>query len=905
MPFFTIVMNHQLSAFRIFLLCVAFLLAPAVAMPQSQSQLQPQWTLYAVVLGNQDSIVGSSTLGSGLFRSVDAGQTWDHLGPRNLKAYSMDAVDRSGGQILFIAAGNGVHKSTDYGKTWRITTSWQMTEVMDLKVSQEHPQWVFAATAWGLWRSSDGGETWHNPKGKLQKRYIYRLAWEGSTLIAEEASTGNSIRYRSGDQGESWTEPNYGSAAASPGDYFYQPAPPGPSTPPANYYVGFNGVQQYRADSAAPHWADITANLPTRRVHALLAIPQTGTLLAGTFGRGLWRKELGDTAWQQSGLGNAQVWSLVAKPRNLAPAGEVSRGKQAGRGKKLDVRTSAAPSSKRLSQSINIRRSAVADSALHQIARNNALNFQFVAAKLMTGTDTALAWRQLDTLLRQPKGDIFWMYPATGFYFYCRHLLSQQWRDRFRQTWGRYTPYRGDTENHFLMYYSSLLLFSQEWPDLPGSQWFNGKSSRQIRAEATEYLRHWIDETATKGMTEWDSPRYHYYYMAPLLLLQDFAGDQSLRRRCGMMLEFLLADAATEYLGGSYCGAHSRDGESSTLNPRAAEMNGYINFYLRDTVPIPFADLAFAAISPFRPPEIIREILDRRDLPFVHREVHRSRGKMRFSTEAFTPVAKQTFINRDYAIGSMQGGIQSPIQQHTWDVTFAANRPNNTIVGLNPYASAQELGTFFPEEPDLMLENIGTTKAGYRSPDKWIGGSPFEQVWQHRGTLIAHYHIPPEATYPHVDLFFPNSLDTLIRRDPSGWIICRMEGGMVGVWPFDSSGTWSQLPAGSRYRSGKGYVVETASGKEMEFADFIERLRQRRPSPNSYTTIHSEQLTLQQQRDGSTELLVNGAAAPAIRKGLRMEGPFLECTTNGVVTLRAGAHPGAAVRVLDFSRGRR
>lgn len=207
---------------------------------------------------------------------------------------------------------------------------------------------------------------------------------------------------------------------------------------------------------------------------------------------------------------------------------------------------------------------------------------------------------------------------------------------------------------------------------------------------------------------------------------------------------------------------------------------------------------------------------------------------------------------------------------------------------------------FFPEEPELMLENIGTTKAGYRSPDKWIGGSPFEQVWQHRGTLIARYDIPPQSPYPNVDLFFPKSLDTLV-RDSSGWIICRMEGGMVGIWPFDATGVWSEQTANLRYRSGKGYVVETASTQELSFPDFIQQLRQRKPTPSSYTTIHGDHLTLRQQGGEGPQLLVNGVAEAPIREGLRMEGPFLECTSNGVVTLRAGRE----VESLDFSAGKR
>lgn len=873
-------------------------LIPITAISQQRS------TLYAVVLGNQDSIVGSSTLGSGLFRSVDFARTWQHLGPRNLKAYAMDAVDRTNGQILFIAAGNGVHKSTDYGTTWRITTDWRMTEVMDVKVNQQDPRWVVAATAWGLWRSSDGGERWENPEGMLQHRYVFSISPPNSIStrwVALVSLDTSQYLYRcySENNGASWDTVwdtidtsrvrMYGKDELLDDHITFEKGN-------QKILYGFNGVAIQ--SNSNDRITDITSNLPTRRVHALIKIHETEELLAGTFGYGVWRKDIHDTAWQQSGLGKAQVWSLTEKQfrsdsiifeKIVYPDSDSVP----------NVFSTQIPSSIHQFPAVS-HSSPLLDSTLHQIARNNALNFQFVAAKLVTGTDTALAWRQLDTLLRQPKGDIFWMYPATCFYFYCHNFLDQQWRARFRETWRRYTPYRGDTENHFLMYYSSLFLFSQEWPDLPESEWFNGKSSRQIHAEATAYLNHWIDETVTNGMSEWDSPRYHYYYIAPLLVLRDFASDSLLRHRCQMMLEFLLADAATEYLNGNYCGAHSRDGESSTLNPRLAEMNGYINFYLRDTVPIPFADLAFAAISPFRPSGIIREILNQRDAPFLHREVHRSRGKMRFSKERFTPVWKQTFINRDCAIGSMQGGLQSPIQQHTWDVTFAANRPNNTIFGLNPYSSAQELGMFFPEEPELMLENIGTTKAGYRSPDKWIGGSPFEQVWQHRGTLIARYDIPPQSPYPNVDLFFPKSLDTLV-RDSSGWIICRMEGGMVGIWPFDATGVWSEQTANLRYRSGKGYVVETASTQELSFPDFIQQLRQRKPTPSSYTTIHGDHLTLRQQGGEGPQLLVNGVAEAPIREGLRMEGPFLECTSNGVVTLRAGRE----VESLDFSAGKR
>lgn len=418
--------------------------------------------------------------------------------------------------------------------------------------------------------------------------------------------------------------------------------------------------------------------------------------------------------------------------------------------------------------------------AMEETAKDNRKNFHFVAAKLRTRRDTALAWRQLDSLLAEPIGDMFWTYPATAFYFYCNDLLSDGWKKKFRNAWKTYTNYRGDTENHFLMYYGTLYLMAQEWPGLPGSEWFNGKSSEENFREAEEYLHHWIDETVRLGQTEWDSPRYFYFYMLPLLTLYDFADDPRMKTRCGMMAEYLLADYAAEYLNGNYCGAHSRDGDGSVINPRSAEARAYSDFYWEDSLGVVLPDLAFAAMSTFRCPEIIRAIAHDRDTAFVHYEQKRSRAKMRYSDERYTPVYKTTYMAPDYALGSIRGGLQQPIQQHTWDVTFAAARQNNTIFSLHPYASATELGMFFPEEPELMEKGILNSKASYGSEDKWIGGSPYESIGQTGGALCVTYHLPESVRFGHVDLYFPKTLDMLIKNS-DGWIVAFVENVAVGI----------------------------------------------------------------------------------------------------------------------------
>lgn len=470
--------------------------------------------------------------------------------------------------------------------------------------------------------------------------------------------------------------------------------------------------------------------------------------------------------------------------------------------------------------------------AMEETAKDNRKNFHFVAAKLRTGRDTALAWRQLDSLLAEPTGDMFWTYPATAFYFYCNDLLSDGWKKKFRTAWKTYTNYRGDTENHFLMYYGTLYLMAQEWPDLPGSEWFNGKSSAENFREAEEYLHHWIDETVRYGQTEWDSPRYFYFYMLPLLTLYDFADDPRMKTRCGMMAEYLLADYAADYLKGNYCGAHSRDGDGSVINPRNAEARAYSDFYWEDSLGVVLPDLAFAAMSTFRCPEIIRAIAHDRDTAFVHYEQKRSRGKMRYSHERYTPVYKTTYMTPDYALGSIRGGLQQPIQQHTWDVTFASAKPNNTLFSLHPYASATELGMFFPEEPELMEKAILNSKASYGSEDKWIGGSPYESVEQNGGMLRAVYTLPQDGTrFGHVDLYFPKTLDMLIKNS-GGRTLAFMGEVMVdiGITGADSS-AWIDEKENRRLRLfGKTITVEAITGMRGDMdprnpAATTERLR--------------------------------------------------------------------------------
>jgi hypothetical protein len=86
--------------------------------------------------------------------------------------------------------------------------------------------------------------------------------------------------------------------------------------------------------------------------------------------------------------------------------------------------------------------------------------------------------------------------------------------------------------------------------------------------------------------------------------------------------------------------------------------------------------LYFAVVADnYELPEVIYRIGTDRPSSYTHHERKRTRHRWRNSDVRNAPVYKTTRATRDYAIGSDQGGLLQPIQQHSWDVTWAVPDP--------------------------------------------------------------------------------------------------------------------------------------------------------------------------------------------------------------------------------------
>ena len=292
------------------------------------------------------------------------------------------------------------------------------------------------------------------------------------------------------DAGRSWTRSNAG--LEHPTVYAIAVDPAGA------IFVGTHGGGVYRSDDGGKSWKQRAEGLTNRDVHSLVASRQRpGVVYAGTLNGGLFRSEDGGKTWSWSSQEDAQVWGL-----SLASGGAAVR----------EAQDSAYE--------------ARARRLLEVAASEPDTSFFTAAARIRLGRELPVAYAMLDSMTHDRAiGGMFYAYTLIGTYLHCRDVLPDSLHRKIREAFRVRTMYRGDTENHWVMYYTGLYLAAQTWPGESGDRWFNGKSSEENFREAAEWLAHWMRSRPRVGQGEFDSPTYMTVFLCPMLVLQEFAAD--------------------------------------------------------------------------------------------------------------------------------------------------------------------------------------------------------------------------------------------------------------------------------------------------------------------------------------------------------------------------------------------
>lgn len=513
-----------------------------------------------------------------------------------------------------------------------------------------------------------------------------------------------------------------------------------------------------------------------------------------------------------------------------------------------------------------------------------------IASKLWLKEDPAWCSRRLIEILKAgPSGDMFWMFPVTAVAYLDKGQLTAEARKALRDSWRTYMPFRGDTENHWLLYYSTLYLMAQMWPNEPGDAWFNGKSSAENFKESEEWINWWVDMTTRRGQGEYDCTHYIGVYLLPMSYLSAWAKDPVMKKKASMMLDYLIADYAAEQIDGIYVGAHARTDDRQVVEKWAGVSSdfGWLLFGLGYHTPSYGSyPLYYALASAYEPPEILKRIATDRPDGVLHKETKRTRHRWRFHEERNGDVYKTTYLRKDYAVGSDQGGLLQPVQQHSWDVTWAVPDPrgvHNTLFTVHPYSGMLELQAYFTFAPDPGPEIVYRSKKSYDSPDKLLGGSPYEQIFQDRDTVVALYDIAPGTRFPHINGFFSKDL-SMVEEDQSGWIFARGGNAWIAYRPL-APYSWKPIEGGGRRLFSphlkNGAVVQAASASEFSTLEAFRKailalpLEFRlAPAPSvRFRTLRGAEMncTYGQARDFSSWKLFDGPFLRAERNSRRLE----------------------------------
>jgi hypothetical protein len=551
------------------------------------------------------------------------------------------------------------------------------------------------------------------------------------------------------------------------------------------------------------------------------------------------------------------------------------------------------------------------------------LDLAMIAAKIVRGEDLDGCSERVIELMRTPGTGPFWMFPTVCIAYLGRDRLSPEALASIRTAWRTTRQLRGDTENHFIMYYASLYLMADLYPDEPAETWYSGRSSAENLAEARAFLIKWVDTTTSVGQGEFNTSNYIGEYAIPLSFLANWAKDPAMRQRAHMMLDWLFAELAASSLNGVQRGPHSRTDEGAVIE-RWQAMTSYFGWLLFGNTP-PTAGysgwgLYFAPLAKnYFLPEVIYRIATDRPADFVQRDRARVRRLWRYSDELSPPVFKTNYLRRDYAVGSTQGGLIDPIQSHVWDVTWAEPDPRGkhpTIFSLHPHSSPRAMQSSFTAYPEPMIKGVTFEgKPSYDSPDKVMGSSPFEQVFQDLDTVIALYAIAPGERFPHINGFFSKDLVN-ITEDPSGWIFARGGRAYLAYRPlagyhwipylhYKTGWAKVRLDLGGRVLTSphlnNGTIVQAASVDEFtSFAAFQAAIRalplsfKLDPVPAvAMTTLRGKKISFTY---GSAPQ-VDGRAVDYGAWKL-FEGPYLNAEVGG---RRLTITHGRLERVLDFS----
>lgn len=307
-----------------------------------------------VYVGTGDPNISSHPgIGNGLYKSIDGGLTWQHLGLEAQRIISQIRVNPQNPDIVYAAAmglpfernnQRGLYRSEDGGQSWeQVLFISNQAGVIDLAMHPADPNILYAAgwdrirnnqestiTGAGakIYKTTDGGDTWSLLEGGLPQEEIGRIGLaiapsDPDVVYALYVGTNSQLYdvFRTNDGGASWVPvvnfggpQGLGNSVLGGFGWFFGQVRVNPADA-ADFFI--LGVDLWRTRDGGQSWEEATPPWWFYEVHADkhdLVFTPSGSLLLATDG-GLYRSASDGADWQDiENIPTTQFYRVAYNP---------------------------------------------------------------------------------------------------------------------------------------------------------------------------------------------------------------------------------------------------------------------------------------------------------------------------------------------------------------------------------------------------------------------------------------------------------------------------------------------------------------------------------------------------------------------------------------------------------------
>ncbi len=269
-----------------------------------------------------------------IFKSTDGCAHWRLLSNETTAADDIltFSFDPQNPEIMYAGtrdSGAGLYKSTDAGDSWEDIDKWLYAQVRSIAVHPQDSAIMYLGKDTGnnpFSKSTNGGESWFGinqgfpePIGILR---VFALAIDPQDPENIYAGTDDGI-YTSSNGGMDWTHWPTGTGFGEVRALLLHP------DTPSTLFAGTDSGA-FKSTDGGSHWSSISTGLTATDIVSLVFDPQQPDILyAGTRENGVYESTNGGDSWSSinSGLSNTYIRALAIAPGTQMPYAAVNGGK--------------------------------------------------------------------------------------------------------------------------------------------------------------------------------------------------------------------------------------------------------------------------------------------------------------------------------------------------------------------------------------------------------------------------------------------------------------------------------------------------------------------------------------------------------------------------------------------------